>query len=257
MIFQDKYKEVCCWFSCGAASAVATKIALAETCLPITVRNIYVDEEHEDNGRFLVEVEKWLGVTIEQHRNQKYGGSAHEVFKREQFITSPYGAACTSRLKRPFYKEFNKPETVAVVGLTVDELDRYDRLQESDQAQKFWSPLIDHKLSKRDCLALIKRAGIELPVMYRMGYQNNNCIGCVKGGMGYWNKIRDDFPVIFYKMAKIQQDIGSSSFWWKAEDNWDGSLKNLPVGRGHYPTERSISCGVICELAEDIIWDKR
>ena len=32
-----------------------------------------------------------------------------------------------------------------------------------------------------------------------MGYNNNNCIGCIKGGMGYWNKIRVDFPEVFEK----------------------------------------------------------
>ena len=25
--------------------------------------------------------------------------------------------------------------------------------------------------------------GIEIPVMYRLGYNNNNCVGCVKGGI--------------------------------------------------------------------------
>ena len=32
--------------------------------------------------------------------------------------------------------------------------------------------------------------------MYDLGYPNNNCIGCIKGGMGYWNRIRKDFPDI-------------------------------------------------------------
>lgn len=31
---------------------------------------------------------------------------------------------------------------------------------------------------------MVLRAGIELPLMYRMGYDNANCIGCVKGGEG-------------------------------------------------------------------------
>ena len=35
------------------------------------------------------------------------------------------------------------------------------------------------------------------PLMYDLGYPNNNCIGCVKGGMGYWNHIRKDFPEVF------------------------------------------------------------
>jgi len=41
--------------------------------------------------------------------------------------------------------------------------------------------LIDNDLSKENCLAIIDRAGIEIPMMYKLGYNNNNCIGCVKG----------------------------------------------------------------------------
>lgn len=253
MIFQSYHSSVCCWFSCGAASAVATAIALKESPLPTVVRNIYVDEEHESNDQFLLEVQSWLQVEILRHKDDKYGGSIYEVFRREQFIKSPFGAACTKRLKRIFYKKFNTRDTVVVTGLTIEEMDRFERMQESDRELDFWCPLIEHKLTKRDCLALISRAGIDLPIMYRLGYNNNNCLGCVKGGMGYWNKIRDDFPTVFDKMVQMQQDLGEGSFFWKAEEGWDGSLKCLPRDKGHYPTERSISCGVICELTDSII----
>ena len=43
--------------------------------------------------------------------------------------------------------------------------------------------------------------------MYKLGYNNNNCIGCVKGGQAYWNKIRIDFPETFNKMAKLENLI--------------------------------------------------
>ena len=46
--------------------------------------------------------------------------------------------------------------------------------------------------------------------MYRLGYQNNNCIGCVKGGKGYWNKIREDFPETFWEMSKAERFVGHS-----------------------------------------------
>ena len=46
--------------------------------------------------------------------------------------------------------------------------------------------------------------------MYDLGYSNNNCIGCVKGGKGYWNKIRQDFPDHFDKMAKAERLVGNS-----------------------------------------------
>ena len=48
--------------------------------------------------------------------------------------------------------------------------------------------------------------------MYDMGYPNNNCIGCVKGGMGYWNHIRKDFPEVFDSRAKLErEDFGYST----------------------------------------------
>jgi hypothetical protein len=46
--------------------------------------------------------------------------------------------------------------------------------------------------------------------MYKLGYNNNNCVGCVKGGMGYWNKIRKDFPEVFSSMAKLEREVGHS-----------------------------------------------
>ena len=51
------------WFSCGAASAVATKIALKENP---DIEIVYQDTggEHKDNIRFLKDCEKWFGKKI-------------------------------------------------------------------------------------------------------------------------------------------------------------------------------------------------
>jgi hypothetical protein len=66
------------WFSCGAASAVATKLMLAEG-EPITIAYCRVKEEHPDNMRFLKDCEKWFGQKIVILENEKYKGSCHEV----------------------------------------------------------------------------------------------------------------------------------------------------------------------------------
>ena len=48
------------WFSCGAASAIAAKYAVKkyENC-----EVVYCDTggEHQSNGQFLKDVEKWIG----------------------------------------------------------------------------------------------------------------------------------------------------------------------------------------------------
>ena len=84
-----------------------------------------------------------------------------------------------------------------VWGYDVNEKNRADRLVKtmSDYDHEF--PLIENGFTKEDCHALAKDLGLKRPYMYDLGYPNNNCIGCVKGGMGYWNKIRVDFPDVF------------------------------------------------------------
>ena len=65
-------------------------------------------------------------------------------------------------------------------------------------------------MDKASCHALLMDMGIKRPVMYDLGYRNNNCIGCVKGGKGYWNKIRKDFPTVFNRRAKQERMVGAS-----------------------------------------------
>lgn len=78
--------------------------------------------------------------------------------------------------------------------------------------------------------------------MYDMGYNNNNCIGCVKGGMGYWNKIRKDFPEVFAARAKLERDIGHSCI--------NGVfLDELDPNRGRMSKEIMQDCGIMCYLA--------
>ncbi len=100
-------------------------------------------------------------------------------------------------------------------------------------------PLIERKMSKANCLYELEVAEIEKPAMYKLGYHNNNCIGCVKGGLGYWNKIRSDFPEVFKATAQAEREIGRSC-------NKGTFLDELEPGRGRYPEELAPECGIFC-----------
>jgi hypothetical protein len=77
--------------------------------------------------------------------------------------------------------------------------------------------------------------------MYDLGYRNNNCIGCVKGGMGYWNKIRKDFPEVFKARAEQEREVGHSCI--------NGVyLDELEPDRGRFDDEVLEECSIFCQM---------
>lgn len=239
--------RVVCHFSCGAASAVATKYALMhygiENCVVI---NINIVEEHPDNQRFLKQCEAWFGTPITVLQNEKYNGSIYEVFERSSYIKGIKGAPCTNQLKRRVREEFQRPDDLHIFGFTVEEEQRAIDFEERNAQLAVDWILIDNGISKPDCLGILQDVGIEIPTMYKLGYNNNNCVGCVKGGMGYWNKIRRDFPETFDRMAKTERKIGHSVL-----KDADGAvyLDELDPNRGRLSEEVDIDCSFFCSNA--------
>jgi 3'-phosphoadenosine 5'-phosphosulfate sulfotransferase (PAPS reductase)/FAD synthetase len=242
--------RVVCQFSCGAASAVATKLALAQygKTHDVQIVNAFIQQEHPDNRRFLADCERWFGYPITVLRDEKYGASTVEVYRREQFMKSQRGAPCSRFLKRQLLDRWKRHDDVMVLGFTVEEEDRYEDIL--DRFPTALAPLIDKGLTKGDCLAMVERAGIELPAMYHLGYNNANCIGCVKGGEGYWNKIRRDFPARFEEMAAVQESIGPGAYLFRNRETGERfSLRELDPSAGRN-NEVLPECSFFCIAAE-------
>lgn len=234
------------WFSCGAASAVAAKYAVkkhGDQC-----RVIYCDTggEHPDNKRFLKDVENWIDCPIEIHKNPEYDDH-FDVIEKTKFLVGPSGARCTIELKKKIRLEIQEIDDIHVFGYTVEESDRAKSFETHNEFTKCWWPLIENSISKEDCLSIIWKSGIKLPEMYRLGYNHNNCIGCVKGKAGYWNMIRKDFPNHFNRMAKIERKLERTIN--RRPDGSNVYLDELDPDAGYYPHEPSISCGLGCTLA--------
>ena len=173
-----------------------------------------------------------------------------DVIKRKRSINTPYGAPCTKILKRNVRKkwEMEHPDHHTYVwGYDVNEKNRAERTEKalSDYDHEF--PLIENGLTKAEAHGIADRLGLKRPVMYDMGYPNNNCIGCVKGGMGYWNKIRIDFPEVFERRARQEREIGHSCI--------NGVfLDELEPSRGNINTEIIEDCTIACQL---LTWDRK
>jgi hypothetical protein len=238
-------------FSCGAASAVATKLVLADyPDRKVVILNAYIKEEHEDNQRFLKDCERWFGHDIVTVRDEKYGASCREVFRCVRFIKNRNGAPCSRILKKEVLERHSLPDDTYVLGYTVEERGRLDNFLDANNSRKVLTPLIDRGLTKSDCLAILDRVGIRLPIMYLLGFNNNNCKACCKGGMGYFNHTREVFPEDFNELADIEESLGPGAYLFRdRKTNVRFPLRQLPLGAGRHD-EPEISCGVFCEMVE-------
>lgn len=238
-------KRIISWFSCGAASAFATYLA-KDKYKDNLFEAVYcrVAEEHEDNMRFLEDYQTKCSIPVKVIGDERREFSIYKVFEERKFIKGQTGAPCTMVLKKNIRKAYERPTDVQIFGYTVEEESRVNRFVDSNNDVNADFILVDGGYTKKDCLEFVKDMGIEIPVMYRLGYNNNNCVGCVKGGMGYWNKIRKDFPDAFDRMAKLERKLGHAL-------NKDKSgaifLDELDPSRGRFKQDAPSDCGFTCE----------
>lgn len=228
------------WFSTGVSSAVATKLAIDEID---KIFYIHIDDQHEDTLRFVKECEKWFGKPIKIIQSPVRNVADAMCF----FASRGFGrfSPCTKILKRRVRKAWereNKGVDLRYVwGMDYGEVDRADNLVDSMPKQEHIFPLITRKLSKEQAHEILAASGIKRPAMYDLGYHNNNCVGCVKGGMGYWNKIRRDFPEVFRKRSELERKLGGSFIK-------DTYLDELDPEAGRHAGPIVGDCGILCEV---------
>ena len=203
----------------------------------------HVANQHPDSLRFLEDCEKVLGRKITVLMSERYK-SVDDVIEKTRCINTPYGAPCTRLLKRDVRKEWENRHPdhhIYVWGFDCTETGRADRLVKAMPDYEHEFPLIEKGITKEEAHGIAWRLGIKRPVMYDMGYPSNNCIGCVKAGKGYWNKIRMDFPEVFERRAKQEREIGHSCIKGVFLDELDPNSGNMNQ-------EVMEDCGIMCQL---------
>lgn len=237
--------RVVVWFSCGAASACAAKLAVAKYGHENT-HVVYCNTlatEHPDNVRFLADVGRWLEHPIEIIGSEKYA-SIDEVFEKERYMAGIKGARCTVEMKKIPRFEYQEYGDTHIFGLTADEGKRIKRFVENNPDLKLDWILRDQAVTKAECYKLLTDGGIALPVMYSLGFKNNNCIGCVKATSAkYWDLVRRHFPVVFWRRAKQSRDLGVRLVRYHGVRMF---LDELPDPITDKTPEEDIECGPIC-----------
>lgn len=205
-------KEIIAWWSGGVTSAVACKISIDLFGIN-NVRIIFIDTFNEDSDtyRFKNDCEKWYGKSIESISNEKYK-SIKQVWFKFKSLNVAHGAICSSTLKREVRLKFQSENThikYQVFGFDIDEPKRAKSMTLNYPDANSIYPLLLFGYSKKRCIEILQKNNIEIPVAYKLGFNNNNCLdtGCVQGGIGYWQKMKRDFPDKFEAMAIIEHEL--------------------------------------------------
>lgn len=235
------------WFSAGVSSAVATKLAIDEID---AVYYIHIEDQHPDTLRFVKDCEAWFGKTVTiltprikcvDHAMRLYPNSYGGKF-----------AHCTKAIKTSTRKQWEHEnadkEITYIWGMDSTEAPRADRIREIMHKFEHQFPLIDRGIGKTEAHEILRASGIKRARRYDLGYHNNNCLGCLKGGIGYWNKIRVDFPEVFAARAKLEREIGCSILNTRDKPRKPLFLDELDPERGRHEGPICDDCGIMCEL---------
>jgi 3'-phosphoadenosine 5'-phosphosulfate sulfotransferase (PAPS reductase)/FAD synthetase len=256
-------KDVICWWSGGITSAVACKVAIdlfgIDRCRVVMIDTF---NEHPDTYRFKEDCSKWYGKQIEVITDiGKQYENIQDVWRKHKSLNVATGAICSTQLKRRVREKWQ--ETIdydyQVFGFEFDkkEFNRAKSLEMNHPKAKSIYPLLMFGYDKDKCIEIVQEAGIEIPIMYKMGFRNNNCFGtgCVQGGIGYWQKMKRDFPDKFNEMADMEHELtalkGSPVTMLKDQSKSAKETGNILVFlRKHpdYPNLKSIDDMPECEV---------
>jgi hypothetical protein len=189
-----------------------------------------------------------LGRAVERIASDKYADT-WAVWEKTRYLAGIDGARCTIELKVKPRLAFQRPDDIHVFGYTADgpDCDRADRLRAAYPELTIKTPLVERGVTKAACIDMVRRAGIEPPPLYAMGFQNNNCLPCVKAtSPAYWALVRKCFPDKFERMAKLSRSLDVRLCRLGGERSF---IDEIPAD---YPTTNPIqpSCDFLCHIAE-------
>jgi len=242
--------KIAVWFSCGAPSAVAAKLAVDEYGRlgdEVVICNNPVREEGLDNRRFLRDVSNWIGQEIISVTHPDYpDASVEEVWDHEKAMVFPHGAPCTRLLKKGARQIWEHNNTIDwhVLGFTLEEQARHDRFVLTERSNVL-PVLIERGLTRADCFRIVQEAGLELPEAYRLGYPNANCRGCCKAtSPTYWNHVRVTDPDVFERRATQSRRLNVRLVRYLGKRIFLDELPTTAKGR---PLKSMPDCSTFCE----------
>ena len=171
--------------------------------------------EHPDLYRFLDDLSKALDHPIIYDND---GRSVDDLFFDQRALANNWMPFCSRILKADRLRKFFADGDTIIFGISSDEAHRAQRIvkiyYEFGKSKGKWAkisfPLIREKIDKDEVRALYDRLGIDIPVLYKLGFAHNNCSGgCVRSGKKQWIHLLRTLPEVYKKREETEERISA------------------------------------------------
>lgn len=167
--------------------------------------------EDEDLYRFIEETVKEMDV---EYVRIEDGRTPWEVFKDVRYLGNSRLAQCSHILKQKtadkwLKAHFQPEEVILYLGIDWTEEHRTKAPVKNWAPFKVEFPMCEEPyLSKQDMLDELKRLGIEIPRLYKMGFSHNNCGGfCVRAGQAHFLNLYKKLPDLYKYHEKKEEEM--------------------------------------------------
>ncbi len=195
--------------SWAAAKRVAERYGMRDLVL------LFTDTCYEDPDLYRFLDEAVLNVGGELVRIAD-GRTPWEVYHDERFLGNSRADPCSKILKRELADRWlrencDPANTVVNVGIDWSEEHRFTRLAalREQQGWRYEAPLCEAPyLTKGGMFGLLRSEGIQVPQLYGLGFQHNNCRAwCCKAGQGHFVNLLSVRPEWYAEYEANEQEL--------------------------------------------------
>lgn len=167
--------------------------------------------EDEDLYRFNRDVQDFLDSDIYIDAD---GRDPEQVFYDNKMLGSNITPICSKVLKAEMLQKFVNPGDNIYMGMGENELYRAARVTPIYEklGVKTHFPLIDMHCSKKESFDVVRKTKIEIPKLYKMGFDHNNCGGgCVRAGKASWKNCLEKCPEVYAERERVEIEFSEAT----------------------------------------------
>ena len=169
--------------------------------------------EHPDLYRFLDDLSKHSNHPITWDSD---GRNPEQLFYDNSALANNRMPFCSRILKAERMQKYYKDGDVLVFGIGADEPHRSNRIVGVYQTVavktgkwcKLKFPLISENTTNQQIDDFLNDAGIQEPLLYRLGFLHNNCSGgCVRAGKKHWKLLYEKLPEVYADRERVEREM--------------------------------------------------